>query len=411
MNKIVLIIIFGVCLYLFSYCCNDEKQILIQDNQSKIEQEIILNNIKQEIPNVEQPVFKPINDPRIILDTTTIEPDDSLSTYKVDSNPEMKIIQIPIKGKRKQSNTQQVGNVPDIQSDTYSTPDNIIKIPQNKLNYNETNLMPQMYQETNIMPQMYQETNMSSETTQQIKQSQKRVPVPMPQMYQESNLMPQMYQETNMSSETAQQIKQSQERVPVPMPKKFEQTENILSTNNELAFEPKPVNDYKIPKKSFEEKYWDINNNKFSLLENSILTNGKFFSGFNDILAPEVASGGLKTGYPSECNPIISENSVISKDSDYPPKVLIYNGNDYKMFGLASNKYYNIYFIVYEREVYFDEPNIYNNKLYEYVLVKLVNNKLQIMHSMQPRTRIVMGDYVSFNFGVSQLNFLLVTPL
>jgi hypothetical protein len=287
-----------------------------------------------------------------------------LSTDKIDRNPESKIVQAP---------------------------DDITINPQNKIIYNKTNIVMPIDDNDNT---------------------------PKPFNYVSSLIKKRDYiVPTNIQEHPNNNYEAS---VPVPIlkiitPSQEKETHSLSYTpvvgNNESTFDPKPINDYKIPKKSFEEKYWDIDNNKFTLLENSILTNGKFFSGVNDILAPEVASGGLKTGYPSECNPIISENNIITKDSDYPPKVLTYNGNDYKMFGLASNKYYNIYFIVYEREVYFDEPNIYNNKLYEYILVKLVNNKLQIMHSMQPRTRIVMGDYVSFNFGVSQLNFLLVTSL
>jgi len=359
MNKITLIIIFGVCLYLFSSYCGCYQTTETTDNKE-------LSKVKREQSNGES---KLRNDPRIIIDSTTVKPFDILSSDRIEQSPESKIIQTPNKSKIIQSH------------------DDI----NNKVIYNKTNIVMPIIDDDNT---------------------------PKPYNYVSSLITKQNYiVPSNIQQNPKNNYRPS---VPVPVLEIITPSQEIgthntsylpVVGNNEFIFDPKPINDYKIPKKSFEEKYWDIDNNKFTLLENSILTNGKFFSGVNDILAPEVASGGLKTGYPSECNPIISENNIITKDSDYPPKVLTYNGNDYKIFGLASNKYYNIYFIVYEREVYFDEPNIYNNKLYEYVLVKLVNNKLQIMHSMQPRTHIVMGDYVSFNFGVSQLNFLLVTSL
>jgi hypothetical protein len=104
---------------------------------------------------------------------------------------------------------------------------------------------------------------------------------------------------------------------------------------------------------------------------------------------------------------------IESEVSEFPSKMLRYQGEDYNIFGLASNKYYNIRFIVYEKEVEFNEPNTMpgNNKYYSYLLAKKVDNKLQIMNLMQPRNRISMGEYVSFTFGVSQLNFLLITPI
>jgi hypothetical protein len=160
------------------------------------------------------------------------------------------------------------------------------------------------------------------------------------------------------------------------------------------TFNITPYNDFKIPKMSFEDKYWNINNNQFELLENGQVDNTKYFNGIvNNKKIKEETIQEMK-------HPI---NAV-----EFPPKILRYDGGDWVRFGVASNKYYNIYFIIYEKEAYY-EPKMHSNKLYEYVLAKIVEDKLMIMQVMQPRGKITMGEYVSFTFGVSQLNFLLVS--
>jgi hypothetical protein len=45
------------------------------------------------------------------------------------------------------------------------------------------------------------------------------------------------------------------------------------------TFNITPYNDFKIPKMSFEDKYWNINNNQFELLENGQVDNTKYFNG------------------------------------------------------------------------------------------------------------------------------------
>jgi len=196
-------------------------------------------------------------------------------------------------------------------------------------------------------------------------------------------------------------IRMKQEPIPVMRQEMKQEISQYVAKVNQPEepdlFSPNPHNDFKIPKTSFEDKYWNINNNEYGLLEDRQLYNGKFFNGYtNKSIKQE-----MKT--PQEMKHPMNEY-------DFPPKILRYEGFDWNRIGVASNKYYNIYFIIYEKETFVDEGIEYNNKLYEYLLVKIVDKKLQIMQIMQPRGKITMGEYVSFTFGVSQLNFLLVSP-
>ena len=164
----------------------------------------------------------------------------------------------------------------------------------------------------------------------------------------------------------------------------------LLDTN------PSAGNDYNIEGKSFEDKYWNFNNNDSSLLDGMNLDNNRFFTGYYNVPASKMKS---------------KDDTIYNDNNEFTPLKLNYEGDNYTKYAIATNKYYNISFIVYEKETYFDEPALYNNKLYNYLLCSVKDGKLKIMNPMQPRNRILMGEFISFSFGVSQLNFLLITPI
>ena len=69
---------------------------------------------------------------------------------------------------------------------------------------------------------------------------------------------------------------------------------------------------------------------------------------------------------------------------------------NYKLKGIVSNKYYQQYFILYSK------PYIVDNRidnLVDYILVQKINDELKIIHKIPPRSEIIDGDTMYFNYG------------
>jgi hypothetical protein len=188
---------------------------------------------------------------------------------------------------------------------------------------------------------------------------------------------------------------------------KFENLDLELVANSKLNLSVKPQNSTNnIPDIEYDNKYWNINYTDYSLLDNGFI-NKKY----SDIIT-----------YKEFGNDIIDKSLVNYKDNDndnieqqnindeYPYKSYYYNNKKYKLFGLGSNPYYNIYLIIYEREVN-NENEIHNNKLYEYILVKKQDNTINVIQVFQPRDKISIGEYINLSFGPSKLSYLLVSPI
>jgi len=150
-------------------------------------------------------------------------------------------------------------------------------------------------------------------------------------------------------------------------------------------------------------KYHDINNENYGLLDNGFI-NKKY----NKMITDKELG-----------NDIINKDDINnqetfedSKDNDdvYPYKSYVYNNNTYQLFGLASNSYYNIYYIIYEREMN-KEQSSHNNKLYEYILIKKIKNKINVIQIFQPRNKITMGEYINVYSGPYELSHILVSPI
>jgi hypothetical protein len=102
-----------------------------------------------------------------------------------------------------------------------------------------------------------------------------------------------------------------------------------------------------------------------------------------------------------------------------PPKTHKYENNDYNLIATASNDYYNQYYYLYEyltkQNVKLDyEENlkyITNNQVYEYLLVKIRKNKLEVSHYIGPRNKININDIVYFSLGNFQLGPLKIKKL
>lgn len=79
---------------------------------------------------------------------------------------------------------------------------------------------------------------------------------------------------------------------------------------------------------------------------------------------------------------------------------------DYKFKGLISNEAYKQYYILYEKEY---ENYQMENKLYQYVLVKKIDNEYKVVYDIPPRERVNEGDTMVFsyaNFQIGPLKFV-----
>lgn len=78
----------------------------------------------------------------------------------------------------------------------------------------------------------------------------------------------------------------------------------------------------------------------------------------------------------------------------------------YKFIGLLTNTYYKQYYVIYEKE--------YNNyqredKLYEYLLVKKIEDNFKVIYNIPPRSKVEPGDNIYFSYGNFQIGPLKFT--
>lgn len=95
---------------------------------------------------------------------------------------------------------------------------------------------------------------------------------------------------------------------------------------------------------------------------------------------------------------VITTKSIKSK---VPMKM-----DEYKFIGLVANTYYNQYYVIYEKE--------YNNyqredKLYEYLLVKKIEDNFKVIYNIPPRSKVEPGVSYIFSYGNFQIGPLKFT--
>lgn len=136
-----------------------------------------------------------------------------------------------------------------------------------------------------------------------------------------------------------------------------------------------------------------------------------------------------------EVNPVKDEVKEQPKDiipvetkMNIQPELTV-EGAKYKLIGSATNEYFNQYYILYETKV--DDPIVaqseaakFNNyfgekdnikeldfQIYGYLLVKMTNNKPEVIHKVGPRIKIDLGDVVYLSYGTFELGPLNVKPI
>jgi hypothetical protein len=121
---------------------------------------------------------------------------------------------------------------------------------------------------------------------------------------------------------------------------------------------------------------------------------------------------------------IINDKLVLHNDDDennkilyfeYPTKVpanlsdltlkvkMFFDGYNY--VGVLSNNYYNQEYLLYEKPYKLDDTM--DDKLYYYILVKILNGKYTKMFELQPRQKILPEEYIWASYGSFQIGPLL----
>jgi hypothetical protein len=168
----------------------------------------------------------------------------------------------------------------------------------------------------------------------------------------------------------------------------------------------------------YSEKYWVIKSQGFSDIYNyEDKSNLHLFLKSN----PEEPT--------KESKPIKEESKEIQDEKisntlknftlQGPPKTFKYKSINYNLVATASNDYYSQYYYLYEfltkQKIKLDnEENlnyIKNNKIYEYLLVKIHKNNPEVSHYIGPRNKININDIVYFSLGNFQLGPLKINKI
>jgi len=136
----------------------------------------------------------------------------------------------------------------------------------------------------------------------------------------------------------------------------------------------------------------DDNENVYQFNNNTFKLNG------NDIFQPYEPKKIKYLPVSVKIPLVITTKSIKSK---VPMKM-----DGYKFIGLVANTYYNQYYVIYEKE--------YNNyqredKLYEYLLVKKIEDNFKVIYNIPPRSKVEPGVSYIFSYGNFQIGPLKFT--
>jgi len=158
-------------------------------------------------------------------------------------------------------------------------------------------------------------------------------------------------------------------------------TQNIRLSNIYGASNPRTKKDdvFNIGIDDNNEEVFKYRNNTFKL-------------GYNDIFQPYEPK---KIKYFPIALRIPHDKTSKSIKSKVPMKI-----DEYKFRGLLSNPYYKQFYVMYEKE-YTNYQR--EDKIYEYLLVKKIEDQFKIVYNIPPRSKVEVGDTIYFSYGNFQL--------
>lgn len=164
-------------------------------------------------------------------------------------------------------------------------------------------------------------------------------------------------------------------------------TQNIRLSNIYGASNPRAKQDeiytdnelYNVGTDDNNEEVYQIKNNTFKL-------------GDDDIFQPYEPKNIKYQSIALKIPHVVTTKSIKSK---VPMRM-----DGYKFRGLISNPYYKQFYIMYEKEY---ENYKREDKLYEYLLVKKIEDNFEIVYNIPPRSKVEIGDTIYFSYGNFQL--------
>jgi hypothetical protein len=124
----------------------------------------------------------------------------------------------------------------------------------------------------------------------------------------------------------------------------------------------------------------------------------KLYTNVNDKLILHTTNENNKISY------LEFPRKVPANLSDLTLKVRMYF-DGYNYAGFLSNNYYNQEYLLYEKP--YDLNDSMDDKLYYYILVKIINGKYTKMFELPPRQKILPEEYIWASFGSFQIGPLL----
>ncbi len=208
--------------------------------------------------------------------------------------------------------------------------------------------------------------------------------------------------------------KKSINNIDAPNPYKVLKTDEVkpilIEGNSELVpgYDSNSTNIY-------SEKYWKIKTQGFSDIYNYEDKGG---------LDVFLKANNMEAKLNVEFAPVKKEEKqakIVDKtNKKIVPNLFEYKSNKYNLIGNAVNEYYNQYYYLYEfltkqniTDLDFEEEMKYmeNNRIFEYLLVKVRKNKPEVAHYVGPRNKININDVVYFSLGNFQLGPLVIKKL
>lgn len=109
-------------------------------------------------------------------------------------------------------------------------------------------------------------------------------------------------------------------------------------------------------------------------------------------------------------NKIKSNDNIISipviNEDDKLKLKLNLKYKDSNFIGYLTNNYYHIQYLLYEKAV---NTEINNTKLYEYIVIKIIKNKYQIIYKLPLRSKIENTEQIWITYGSLNLGPLIFT--
>lgn len=120
--------------------------------------------------------------------------------------------------------------------------------------------------------------------------------------------------------------------------------------------------------------------------------NNTFKLGDNDLFQPYEPKKIKYLPVAVKIPSVVTSKSVKSK---VPMKM-----EGYKFRGLVANPFYKQFYVMYEKEY---QNYQREDKLYEYLLVKKIEDTFKVAYNVPPRSRVEPGDTIYFSYGNFQI--------